>query len=46
LNPLPGILPKVEDNSCFPKAALSAGLSYPELVNRVLDEAWSRYGRA
>jgi len=46
LNPLPGILPKVEDNSCFPKAALSAGLSYPELVNRVLDEAWSRYGSA
>jgi D-alanine-D-alanine ligase len=46
LNPLPGILPKPEDNSCFPKAARTAGLSYPQLINRVLDEAWSRYGRA
>jgi len=46
LNPLPGILPKPEDNSCFPKAARTAGMSYAELVNRVLDEAWVRYGRA
>ncbi|MBI4864957.1 MAG: D-alanine--D-alanine ligase [Candidatus Riflebacteria bacterium] len=45
LNPLPGILPKPEDNSCFPKAARCAGMSYPEMVNRVLEEAWSRYGR-
>jgi D-alanine-D-alanine ligase len=46
LNPLPGILPKPEDNSCFPKAARAAGYSYVELVNRVIDEAWVRYGRA
>lgn len=46
LNPLPGILPKPEDNSCFPKAARTAGISYPQLINRVLDEAWFRYGRA
>lgn len=46
LNPLPGILPKPEDNSCFPKAARTAGISYPQLINRVLDEALVRYGRA
>jgi D-alanine-D-alanine ligase len=45
VNPLPGILPKPEDNSCFPKAARTAGISYPQLINRVLDEAWFRYGR-
>jgi D-alanine-D-alanine ligase len=43
INPLPGILPKVEDNSCFPKAARAAGLSYVEMLNRVLDEACKRY---
>ncbi len=36
INPLPGILPKVEDNSCFPKAARSAGISYDELLLTVL----------
>jgi D-alanine-D-alanine ligase len=43
INPLPGILPKVEDNSCFPKAARAAGISYDEMLNRVLDEACKRY---
>jgi len=44
LNPLPGILPKPEDNSCFPKAARAAGMSYNELLNGVLDIACRRYG--
>jgi D-alanine-D-alanine ligase len=44
LNPLPGILPKPEDNSCFPKAARAAGLSYEQLINTVLDTACKRYG--
>ncbi|HTR82314.1 MAG TPA: D-alanine--D-alanine ligase [Bacteroidota bacterium] len=44
INPLPGILPKPEDNSCYPKAARAAGMSYDELLNRVLDEACKRYG--
>jgi len=43
LNPLPGILPKPEDNSCFPKAARAAGMSYNELINTVLDNACKRY---
>ena len=33
LNPLPGVLPNPEDNSCFPKAARSAGISYDEMIN-------------
>jgi len=43
LNPLPGILPKPEDNSCFPKAARAAGMSYSQLINAVLDIACKRY---
>lgn len=44
VNPLPGILPKPEDNSCFPKAARAAGLSYSGLINSVLDIALERTG--
>lgn len=44
INPLPGILPKVEDNSCLPKAARAAGLSYSQLINTALDVAMKRYG--
>ncbi len=44
LNPLPGILPNPEDNSCFPKAARTQGLSYAEMVNHVIDIACKRYG--
>ncbi|MFZ3072957.1 MAG: D-alanine--D-alanine ligase [Thermodesulfobacteriota bacterium] len=44
LNPLPGILPNPEQNSCFPKAARAVGMGFPELVNEVLDCARKRYG--
>ncbi len=44
LNPLPGILPNPEDNSCFPKAARAAGMEYSQLINAVLDIACKRYG--
>ena len=44
VNPLPGILPKPEDNSCLPKAARTAGYSYNDLILRVVDEALARYG--
>ncbi|MGQ9852675.1 MAG: D-alanine--D-alanine ligase family protein [Candidatus Oleimicrobiaceae bacterium] len=44
LNPLPGILPNPEDNSCFPKAARTAGYSYQEMLNRVVEIAAARYG--
>ncbi len=44
LNPLPGILPKPEDNSCFPKAARAAGMTYKQLIQTVLFVAAKRYG--
>lgn len=44
VNPLPGILPNPEDNSCLPKAARTAGYSYEDLILRVVDEACIRYG--
>jgi D-alanine-D-alanine ligase len=43
INPLPGILPNPEDNSCMPKAARAAGYSYDQLINRVVYEAARRY---
>jgi D-alanine-D-alanine ligase len=44
VNPLPGILPNPEDNSCFPKAAHAAGLTYNQMINEVLNSALKRYG--
>lgn len=44
VNPLPGILPNPEDNSCLPKAARVAGYSYACLIHRVVDEAMIRCG--
>jgi len=43
LNPLPGILPRPEQNSCFPKAARAAGLSYEETILAVVDAACARH---
>jgi D-alanine-D-alanine ligase len=43
VNPLPGILPNPEDNSCLPKAARAAGLSYNELIQSALQHAAERY---
>ncbi len=44
VNPLPGILPNPEDNSCFPKAARVAGMSYDELIQSCLRAASERQG--
>jgi D-alanine-D-alanine ligase len=44
VNPLPGILPNPEENSCLPKAARTAGYAYNDLILRVVEEAKSRYG--
>lgn len=43
VNPLPGILPDPKNNSCYPKAARTSGLSYSELINNVLYFALKRY---
>jgi D-alanine-D-alanine ligase len=44
INPLPGILPRPEQNSCFPKSARAAGLDYDAMVVAVLDAAIERCG--
>ena len=44
VNPLPGILPNPEDNSCLPKAARAAGLGYDELIQSCLLAAARRQG--
>jgi D-alanine-D-alanine ligase len=46
VNPLPGILPRPEDNSCFPKAARAAGIDYRRLIQTVTDIAMTRAGLA
>ncbi len=43
INPLPGILPDPQDNSCYPKAARTHGLSYNEMINMVLFVAAKRH---
>ena len=46
LNPLPGIIPDPRMNSCMPKAARVAGLTYDQLIQEVVRIAWRRiYGR-
>jgi D-alanine-D-alanine ligase len=42
VNPLPGILPDPADNSCFPKAARAAGMSYDVLIQTCLAHAATR----
>jgi len=42
LNPLPGILPRPEQNSCFPKAARAAGLDYAQMILGVVEAACER----
>lgn len=42
INPLPGILPNPEDNSCFPKAARTAGYSYSQMIGKVIEAACIR----
>lgn len=44
VNPLPGILPDPKNNSCYPKSARTAGLTYDEMINNVLYFALKRYG--
>lgn len=44
INPIPGILPTPEDNSCFPKSAFAAGYNYNEMILAVLNSALKRYG--
>ena len=42
INPLPGILPRPEQNSCFPKAARAAGMNYNQTIQAVVTAAAER----
>ncbi len=42
VNPLPGILPHADSHSCFPQAAAEAGMTYADLVRRVVALACER----
>lgn len=44
VNPLPGILPNPDDNSCLPKAARAAGIEYNTLIQSALGFAAIRHG--
>lgn len=44
VNPLPGVLPNPDNNSCYPKAARTAGFDYATTINMVLLSAMKRYG--
>jgi D-alanine-D-alanine ligase len=44
VNPLPGILPDPAANSCLPKAASAAGISYDRLIQSCLLAAADRQG--
>ena len=44
INPLPGVLPDPEQNSCFPKAARAAGLDYGAMIRAVLEAGLERHG--
>ncbi|MDX1428774.1 MAG: ATP-grasp domain-containing protein, partial [Rhodothermales bacterium] len=44
VNPLPGIIPDPDANSCYPKAARAAGLSYSDVIETVLRSGAERYG--
>jgi D-alanine-D-alanine ligase len=44
VNPLPGILPNPEENSCLPKAAAMAGIGYDDLIQSCLIAAAKRQG--
>ena len=43
VNPLPGIMPGVDDISCFTRSAFAAGLDYGAMVRRLVDTALRRY---
>lgn len=42
VNPLPGILPDPDQHSCFPEAARAVGMTYEQMIRRVLETACRR----
>ncbi len=44
VNALPGLIPDPEENSRFPKSAYAAGMTYNQIIARVLEEGMKRNG--
>ncbi|MFH1365519.1 MAG: D-alanine--D-alanine ligase [archaeon] len=44
VNALPGMIPDPVENSNFPKAARTAGISYNQMIGMIIDSAKRRYG--
>ncbi len=42
INPLPGVIPDPDANSCFPWTAAVDGMTYDELIQTVTEVAWRR----
>ena len=42
INPLPGVIPDPDENSCFPWAAAVSGVTYDQLIQTVTQIAWRR----
>ncbi|NTV23061.1 MAG: D-alanine--D-alanine ligase, partial [Nanoarchaeota archaeon] len=44
LNALPGLMPDPVENSRFPKACFTAGMTYDQIILAIFDAAMERYG--
>lgn len=44
INALPGLIPDPKENSRFPRACFTAGMTYNEIILTVLKEGMKRYG--
>jgi D-alanine-D-alanine ligase len=44
INALPGLMPDPLENSRFPKACFTAGMSYDDIIMAITAEAMKRYG--
>lgn len=43
VNAIPGLMPDPKENSRFPKACFTAGMTYAEMINKVFNAAVERY---
>ncbi len=44
VNPIPGLIPDPKENSRFPKSCYSAGMTYSQIIGRILHEGIKRNG--
>ncbi len=46
LNPIAGLIPDPKENSRFPKSCYAAGMTYGQIIGRILEEARKRHEKA